>query len=851
MSIHRRPTQDVLVFTHRVTDFGARADDDGDDTAAFQKAIDAARAAGGGIVYVPRGTYVFGGRLELHGGVTLRGEWSRPDGEGVRGSLLRVYYGKNRPGDREFIRIRPGATLRDMAFHYPEQGFSKVTPYAPTVGLCGNGAATRLTLVNPYVGVRSVHSAIAHYVRECYGTPLAVGIDIDVCTDVGRIIETEFAPRFWENSGLSGSPRTEVERGILRRHLAARATGVRLAYSDGEHLTNVRVSGYRTGLLLSRRSDGKKNGLTVHSYGEASGVYLEDCGHALRADYVNHIVGWRFSGSRFAGRDAAVKGTGGSTLQFAGCSFAAERGPAVQFPPRKDVDVWLQFRQVRNDEVLGRTGMTFHACRFERWRGAAIDARSGKLSVTDCDFLVDAPAARLGPQLVAATMVGNRFEGRPRIDNRCGRAALDHGPLDWEKVDLRTHVYAPDPRPKGDAVFNARDAAFGARGDGKADDAEAIAEALKAAGEEGGTVFLPAGIYRCRSALSVPSGVELRGVGGARGDASFAGMATPGTMLLCDVGRGREHGDPFIRVGASAGVRGMRIAYPGLLDLGKVAPYPWTIRLEGRASWAMDLCVNNGYRVIDARGDRHLVRNVLVNALKLALRVEGCTGGVVEDMHVHPQYFSTLLEMVEPDLKPATPAGRRRRREYYQLAVDHAREHITCFQVGACRAQRFVNPSTWPSDVGFRVTSPRAEAHILNCTLETHVPVWLEQAGRIELVNANAPVAGIRSGPRYDGRAHVVNYLLRNGHRGRGALDLQGTGTVTLIQCWFKWIVRGGQELLFANGRLRLLGGMMLDVEKWRRRTAGLELVGTIANEKVFGAVMKAGRACAGVVPHR
>ena len=844
-------SREVLVFTHLATDFGARAGDGKDDTAALQKAINAARDAGGGIVYVPEGTYTLRGRLEVHSGVTLRGVWSRPDGKGVRGSLLQVYYGRGKPDGTEFVRLRAGATLSDMAFHYPEQGFSKIVPYAPTVGLCGNAAATRLTLVNPYVGLRNVHSALAHYLKECYGTPLSIGVNLDFCTDVGRISETEFSPRFWEQSGLTGSPRTEAERRALRRHLMTRATAIRLGYTDGEHLTNVRVRGYRTGLWLTRRADGGKGGLTVHSYGEASGLRLEGCAEALRADFVNHIVGWRFSGSRFAGRNAAVKGTGGSTLQFAGCAFSSEGGPAVQFPAPRDVDVWLQFRQVRNADVLGRTGMTFHACRFEKWKGVAVDALSGQLSVTDCDFLADAPAARLGPGLVAATMVGNRFKGRPRIENGCKSAALDHKPLEWEKVELRPHVYAPDPRPRGGAIFNVRDAAFGARGDGKVDDSAAIAGALRSAGEKGGTVFLPAGIYRCRSALSVPAGVELRGVGGARGDASFGGMATPGTMLLCEVGRGRAEGDPFIRVGESAGVRGLRIAYPGLLDLGKIAPYPWTIRLKGRSSWAMDLCVNNGYRVIDARGDRHLVRNVLVNALKLALRVDGCTGGVVEDLHVHPQYHSTLLEMLEPDVKPRTPAGRKRRIRLYRQAVAHSRKHVTCFEIGACRAQRFVNPSTWPSDVGFRVTSPRAQAHILNCTLETHVPMWLEQAGRVELVNANAPSFGIRSGARYAGRIHVVNYLLRNGHGGKEILDLRGPGTVTLTQCWFKWIPRGGQELLYARGRLRLLGGMMLDVSEWRRGTARLELVGTIGNRKAFGAELKAGRACAGTLPHK
>ena len=270
-------------------------------------------------------------------------------------------------------------------------------------------------------------------------------------------------------------------------------------------------------------------------------------------------------------------------LQF----FISDRGPAIQFPRKADIEVIIGFKNVATEDVFGRTGMTFHACRFDQWDGVAINALSGMLSVTDSDFLADKPTANLGPELVAATFAGNRFAGEPRICSECAHVAVDHKPVEWDKADLRPHVYALDPRPRTEAISNAREPVYGAVGDGKMDDSPAIQKALDAAAKNGGTVFLPAGVYRCAGSLSVPQGVELRGVGGPRGD-SAGPEGGPGTMLLAAYGRGEAEAAPLIRLQAHAGLRGVRIAHPGLFDLDKIEPHPWTVRLEGESAYVLD-----------------------------------------------------------------------------------------------------------------------------------------------------------------------------------------------------------------------------------------------------------------------
>lgn len=61
-----------------VADMGTVADGATDNTAAFQKALDAAERAGGGIVEAPAGRYRINGSLVVPRGVTLQGTYRVP-----------------------------------------------------------------------------------------------------------------------------------------------------------------------------------------------------------------------------------------------------------------------------------------------------------------------------------------------------------------------------------------------------------------------------------------------------------------------------------------------------------------------------------------------------------------------------------------------------------------------------------------------------------------------------------------------------------------------------------------------------------------------------------------------------
>lgn len=85
-----------------VTAYGAKADGESDDTAAIQKAIDAAASAGGGIVYFPAGQYCVRGALDVKDKVELRGVNARPAPFPDGGLHSRTVY-----GPRERLTARP------------------------------------------------------------------------------------------------------------------------------------------------------------------------------------------------------------------------------------------------------------------------------------------------------------------------------------------------------------------------------------------------------------------------------------------------------------------------------------------------------------------------------------------------------------------------------------------------------------------------------------------------------------------------------------------------------------------------------------------------------------------------
>ena len=611
------PTADVVIASLVLTAPAEGAD----ATGSVQAAIDEAAAAGGGVVFLPSGQYRLEGALTVKEGVTLRGDWAPPDKGGAgKGTILLPLSGRGDADATPAITLERGSGIREVTVWYSEQRATEIVPYpwtiktSPQVG-GDNYTVLNATLVNPYQGLKvGPEWNELHTFRNVYGTPLKTGIWMDYTTDIGRVTDVHFAPTWWERSALPGAPTAAADRQALRDFLLREGTGVDMGRSDWEYLWGVHVSGYGTGMVIRPGEKGTANAVMFASE-------LLDCATALRLVGLNG-VGLSATGCTFTAADAAVQAPASfSTVsQFNTCSFGGTSRAAVL--------------------LEGCGTLTFQNCAFTGWRESALEAQAGTVSVLGSRFEQRGRDCLFGDNVRCVRMLGNRFVGEPVIEAACVNAdvMISHAPREFARCAASLPPAAPTPVPRTRDLFDVT--AFGASPQ-EGDSTQAFQRALDAAGKAGGgTVYVPAGNYRFAGALTVPTGVELRGIFDVPHHTVSAG-----SVLMCTAGRGEEDGTPFLQLEAGSGVRGITVWYPEQ-NLADITPYPWAIRSLGPKCWLIDVCLGNAYQGADFwthPSDGHVIQYLAGGLLRRGLFVSKCDGdGWVEDVQFNPHYTARL-----------------------------------------------------------------------------------------------------------------------------------------------------------------------------------------------------------------
>lgn len=675
-------TKDWVISDFVVTDpmFGAKAEPGFDNRAAFQAAIDAAYESGGGVVYIPAGNYEFHSTqigiksvrvrqgtsenkkdfnyeyvLRLHPGVQLRGDWAAPESNNgmVLGTILEVRVGKNAPNydgsvkswwndsqagnalrttytsiaDR-FIEMNAGTGVTNLSIWYPEQNINDVKPYPWTLFQTQGNCATieHVTLVNSYNGFNSAPSEL-HYVLDSYITALNKGIEVHVCTDIGRIENVSISPEYWAKSGLPGAP-TLAE---LTAYTKANSVGFQMHRSDWEYISYLHISGYKTGIWI-----GREPGFADAPNAQLYEVHVDNCENGLYVEDVNPY-GILISNSSFG---------------------AAKGGNAVYF--YKDFSTSTQFNGVEFSGPIVSDGsdgvISFESCLFGKYSDYALKINNGNVLLSQCHFENADKHVYLGMNMRTLKSVNSGHKQRLKINNHSNDAKIEiitDKKYAFEPIPkgLKTNIIV-HPRPVSNQVLKAdfsRATGFNNQRPVKdiSSELQSALDALKASG--GGTLYLPAGRYLVDKPIKIPSGVELRGSWDVQHHTQNGGTAI---FTNYDGGDAGENAPSLIQLETNAGIRGITLAQLNIIsgEYSAESPRktPFLIQGQGPKVYVINVTIAIGDKGIDLASydtSGHYVDYLGGVPLRAGIWVGGgAEGGFIRNMQFNPHYGSRLPE---------------------------------------------------------------------------------------------------------------------------------------------------------------------------------------------------------------
>ena len=185
--------------------------------------------------------------------------------------------------------------------------------------------------------------------------------------------------------------------------------------------------------------------------------------------------------------------------------------------------------------------------------------------------------------------------------------------------------------------------AFGAKGDGVADDTAAFQSALDSAAKLHTTVIAGSGNYVFKGRLNVPEGVALKGTwesvpshNGLR-DPGLPKPTDGGTTFMVEGGEGTENG-AFLTLNTNSTLKGVVIYYPNQNANAIPKPYPYAIAMRGKNPAVLAVELLNPYNGIDAsQNERHLIRDVTGQPLRRGIFVDAIYDiGRIENVHFNP-----------------------------------------------------------------------------------------------------------------------------------------------------------------------------------------------------------------------
>ena len=638
-------SSDKIVYSVDATQMGADKTGERDSTAAIQRAIN--KVTDGGVVFLPAGRYKVTGTLQIPGGVTLRGEWLNPDEGGLgKGTILMAYTGKGNtdPTDSPLISMSSAACLRDISVWYPEQNAADPIPYSATIYGDSHTDVINVTLYNSYYGFYN-NGCSSMLIRRLYGTVLYRGIHGAYAYDIPRIENVYFDTAYWANSGLEGAPSGEALT-TLNQYVEDNLIAILAGEQDWGYWYDLNIRHAKYAILLTAVPDDNYQKLVPGNIA-AGKVTTRDVQVGLYMESVG------YPGFELTYSDIEADEYG---LYFAERPNFEERYPGISnISYYSNATIAISATTFSGGTAGIRTigvadyGINLNDCVFEDWEEYAVWMNGGHFTSSNGEYSKNSVPLRLESGVKQVILTGNTFasetvvtgggwsDADPRIRRDDANTSIPHTP----EYD---YTYVSDVQPSGDAIFNVADygaVAGSVRNIPQQDSTQAFQQALDAAGVAGGgTVYVPAGVYRLEGALTVPTGVELRG---SFESAHYGNGTYRGTQLYVYGSKDNENGAPLITLSEGSGVKGMTVFYPeqgysdqALIDEEMVHAYPPTVRAN-EGTWIQNMAMIGTYTAIDAmtnRCDDIVITDVTGAAMYATLIMgHGTDGGVVQNLH--------------------------------------------------------------------------------------------------------------------------------------------------------------------------------------------------------------------------
>lgn len=453
--VSKYPSSSYTVADANVLTYGATPDDLFDDTRAIREAITAVSRAGGGTVFLPAGYYCISEPLNLPAGVALIGELEKGT---ANGTVLCVYCGKGKTDTaKSAVRMEHHTGIKNIAFWYPEQTIvnGSAIPYpAAIVQTLSEGVTVEnVTFVNAYQGINFAAGSnnSLQYVRDVYGTCLAIGYENNMSLDIGRVENVRFAADYWLDSALPGTPNEE----LLRTYLLRNATGMLLERIDWTFYADVTVEGYAIGVHGKGSSDGYANG---HMFN----FNLLDCYYCLKADQMSWML-------------------------LTNCVLRASGGEGA-------APVWV--------DKNCASPLTFNGCTIEsKGKNAVVNNGTAPMTFTDCAISsVGGRTVANYPEKDIAFVNCTVSDGKETI------ITDETMPMKFDIPDYGKEVVT---KPASDKFVILTKAPYNAKKN--ADITAELKKAIEDLKATGGTIYIPGGYYYVNEHIDVWAGIEIRG----------------------------------------------------------------------------------------------------------------------------------------------------------------------------------------------------------------------------------------------------------------------------------------------------------------------------------------------------